>query len=246
MKGGAFLAVFIAALTPFAIVVLLVFGSTQGFVAWKPPVLWTSEFGDPNLDSGVAGIASGNDGVYVVGAFNYTTSVNYYATFAPFLRGYRADGSIAWTDAIGNPRRFYPTGVTVGADGVYVVGSGSSNGTLIKYDLAGNRMWSDTVNASVVSAYGDGVYVVGVSSHGVTNQSFTGSVVFVREYGSNGGVVWTNEFSNSSYALGIYAGASGVFVLTSRSIVGYSLTGRELWIHQVGVGLLTVPLSISC
>jgi hypothetical protein len=250
LKGGAYLAVFISALTPFAIVVLLVLGSTQGFVGWRPPVLWTSQFGNPNMISGVSGIGAGDNGVYIAGAVNYTISPGYNATFVPFLRGYKTDGSVAWTNMVGNTPQFYFTGLAVGADAIYGLGYDSSNTTLLKYNFSGIAMWADVVVAgfrpSVVSWYAGGIYVAGLSSRPLTNQPFTGSVTFVREYGSNGGVVWTDEFSNSSDdVLAIYATASGVFVLTTLSIVGYSLDGHQLWLHRIGIPYRVNLLSIS-
>ena len=252
MRGGAFLAVFIAALTPFLVIFLLVFGSTQGFVAWRPPVLWTAEFGDPNLASGSSSIATSNDGVYVAGVVNYTISFpGYNATFIPFLSKYKADGSVAWTDTIKKISQFTFTEIAGGIDGVYGLGGASKNASLLKYDLNGNQLWVRTLNRGVIlsaiSSSADGFYVAGSSDRPMTNQNFTGSnILFLRRYDSSGSLVWTDEFSNSSdYVLGLYAGASGVFVLTSLSIVGYSPAGLELWRRQVGAPQTIAPLSIS-
>jgi len=250
LKGVAFIAVFIAALTPFAVIVLLVYGSAQGVIVWSPPLLWTSQFGSSNLTSGVIGTASSNDGVYVVGVVNYTVGANHLVSFVPIVRQYRADGSIAWTSTVGNIPRFYPTGIALGSDGVYGLG-GASNASIVKSDLDGRPLWSLTMNRGIVlsaiSASANGVYVAGSSDHPLTNQSFTGTnIMFLRRYDPNGSLVWTEEFSSSSdYVSGIYAGSSGVFVLTTLYVVGYSLGGRELWLHQVGIPLLMNPLSIS-
>lgn len=246
MKGSAFLPIVAAAITPLLLVGLIVVGSTLGLVLWRPPVLWTDQFGDTDATSSVTKMSSGDSGVFVAGYLN----TNGTPLGNAFLRRYDSTGNIVWTDMIQAGSQFFIWGIYVGSDGVYVLPYG--NVTLSKYDFNGNQLWNESeasVGLSFLSSTDGGIYAAGGANHPVTNQSFTGPVEFVREYDPDGKVVWTSEFSNSTsiYAgeLGIYAGASGVFVLNGLSLAAFSLTGNELWAHAFGSPGFVIPLSVS-
>ena len=124
--------------------------------------------------------------------------------------------------------------VSQGGDGIYVAGRINSTASLLKFDQYGNQVWTrqfgsrGDVRAAFVAA--ENVYLAGVSSP-LTNQSFTGPVLYVRDYDSNGNIVWTSEFSNSTgdSVTGLYADSSAVYILTAHSLLKYNLGGDKLW-----------------
>jgi len=230
------------------IIGLLVFGSTLGLVAWRPPVLWTNQFDSTSLAGSVDSLSASNDGISVAGSLltNGTTD-------SPFLRDYTPKGDIAWTRTVSNNLQFRFRGVAVGQDGIYAVGADSSNTSILKYDFNGNRIWIENVSTGkwpiTVSTYASNIYLATSSNHPITNESFSGLVSFVRKYDANGGILWTSEYADSSSSLagtgGIYSAGSGVFVLTNFGVVAYSLDGVELWSHTLGIPQLVIPTSVS-
>jgi hypothetical protein len=129
---------------------------------------------------------------------------------------------------------------------------------VLKYDLSGNQAWlrefgnrsKSNIDVNGISVTSTGVYVAGFANP-LTSQSFTGQVLFAREYDFAGNVVWTSEFSNETSAevRGVYATTSGVHVVgssgrvlpgqaqTGAFIVRYDPSGSLVWLHQVGGGV---------
>jgi hypothetical protein len=248
MKGVAFLLILLAGATPLLAVALIVIGSTLGLAAWRPPLLWTDQFGSPDAASGVSAAVADSKGVYVVGYRNATSG-----TFGTqFIRRYDTNGQVAWTTIINNISGLSLYGVALGSDGVYAVGGSYENDTILKFDLNGTMLWTHYAEFSIrfggISVTSNGLYLSGYSGHPLTNQSFTGEVLFVRKYDPMWKVIWTNEFANSSISAvsGIYTEATEIYILAGSRLVAYDLAGNELWSHQIGTSpLVIVTSSIS-
>jgi hypothetical protein len=250
LKGGAFLPILVAGATPFILVGLIVFGSTLGLVAWKPPLLWTNQFGNPNMTSDIASAVADYDGLYVGGYLNYT-----YLNGTPFLREYNTVGGIAWTNYVKGASGLIH-GISIGSDGVYFLQEENTNETFQKFGFNGSEIWGQLmdqgISLSTTSSTLNAVYATGCSDHPITNQTFIISrpnstcISFVREYDPRGEVVWTSEYSNSVSVQGMVAAASGVYTLASPILVAYSLNGQKLWSLSLSPGGFGIgPSSVS-
>jgi hypothetical protein len=225
MKGSAILPLFIAALTPFLVLTVIVTTTGLGSIAWRPPVLWTNTFGNPHLSDSATVIASDTSGVYVEGY------VNSSGTFGDgpgnlFLSKYDPDGGIIWTRTIGDTNDSYINGMSVGMDGIYLSGGNLTSRSVQKYDLTGNRLWErklDIPNAEInaITSAPTNTYIAGTVGYQPIPQGVEWTALFVREYDDAGSVLWTNTFNNSTYSgiTGLYASGSGV------CIIGYNLVG---------------------
>src|SRR6266487_3046310 len=249
MKGSAFLPIIAAGITPMILIGLILVGSTLGLVLWRPPVLWTDQFGSPNATSEVSGMTAGASGIYVTGYLSSNgTSLGH-----DFIKRYGDDGGVMWTRMIENSSGLIVNGIAVGSDGIYVAGSGFRNDTLLKYDFNGRQSWiqylEPGIGISSIFAREGVVYAAGDSGHPLTNQTFTGPrISYIREYDSRGSIIWTSEFSNStnilSSVLGIYASASRVFILTGLSLFACNLDGSQLWSYSFGAPGFISPFSV--
>jgi len=182
--------------------------------------------------------------------------------------------NLAWERQVGSPHaNDFAYGTAVDATGVYVVGvghfghalpgqknvGGGTNAFILKYDLNGNALWTRQF-ASSIDAYADavvtgggGVYVVGDTGGTFPGQAQSFSRdAYVRKYDTNGNELWTRQFgtSETEYAFGVAADASGVYVvgLTGGTLPGqtaagtkggayirkYDHNGTELWTSQFG------------
>jgi hypothetical protein len=236
------------------IIALLVILSTLQPIAWTPPILWTHQLGNPKLTSGINSISSDNSGIYTAGFLNQNLTIGNLTFGSPFLTSYGNNGNTVWTRNIGNSSSFSPK-VTIGSDGLYVeIGYGKGE-TLLKYDFSGTELWDESIQPPVVmepsSPITDGVIGAGVSSVPLTNQNLTGNVLFLREYDSNGRILWTKEFYNSSdisstnAIQGVSVSSNETFVLTPQFLAAFNLSGKELWTREFNFTGIVTPLSLS-
>jgi hypothetical protein len=254
MKGAAIIPILVAGVTPMFLVALLIILSTLQPIAWTPPILWTHQIGNPNLTSGINSVSADNTGIYTTGFLNQNATFGNLTFGSPFLTRYDNNGNTVWTRGIGNSSSFSPT-LAIGSDGVYVeIGYGHGE-TLLKYDFSGTELWDESIQPPVVmgplAQATNGVIGAGVSSVPLTNQNLTGDVLFLREYGSDGRIQWTNEFYNSS-AISSTNGVQGVsvssnetFVLTPQFLAAFTLSGEKLWTREFTFTGIVTPLSLS-
>lgn len=216
MKGSALLPVLIAGVVPFIVLFLLVVTPGLGLVAWRPPTLWSDKLGPPSSNSGATLIVSDSSGAFVQTYQNSSAFGHGVEGEALVLNKYDFQGTLTWTHLIGNASNTTVNGMSLGSDGLYLV----EQNYLDKFDLNGDHVWTvqlgTGIRAETLVANSTGVFVAGFADHPLTNQSFTGEVLFVRQYDSSGNLIWTSEFSNvnlTGASLSVFAGLSGVFTL---------------------------------
>jgi len=145
--------------------------------------------------------AVGND-IYAVGSTQPSWNSNIL-----LLQRYDADGNLIWSQFWG------PIGVNIGTqgsrvvvsgDGIYVAGitevvDGNQDALIMRYDPAGNLIWSRTwggsgyEGASGVVVSGNDIYVVGTtSSFGAGKYD-----VFLLKYDSSGNLMWDKTWGGS-------------------------------------------------
>jgi hypothetical protein len=243
MRGGSILPVVTAALVPLLLFVIIVVASSLGAVAWKPPVLWSDRFGTPQGSNGITSVAVDNFGRYVCGYLNETDGT----PGTPFIREYDLNGGDVWTRTLASTPSsdIFPllSGISVSTVGILVVGDLNDNITVMMYDLKGNQLWSRDIardaGGDAVYTTPTSIYVAGVASGLLSNETYAVLTPFLREYDTFGNIVWTQKLSNSPgnvYAL--YVDSSEVLILTNNSLLKYDLNGNHLWtIPAAGNGL---------
>lgn len=249
MKGSTFLPIVLSGITPVIFLGLLITATSLGLVSWRPPVIWTAEFGTPNSLNAATGVAVDKAFAYVAG---YVNASRFHDSGSPLLKKYDSQGTLVWSRTIENsPQNSLITGLVATSDGVYAVRTGFGNTTLLKYNLNGDLSWAkDTglMNCCEIAGNANGIYLAGSSDRPLTNQSFSGVVYFVREYDLSGNIAWTSEFANQTNGAsvyGLYADSLGVFVVTRISLVGYTVDGKLLWSRPFSGPLYVYPSSIT-
>ena len=235
MKGSALLPLFVAALTPFLVLTLIVSGTGFGLIAWKPPFLWSHTFGVSGADNGAAVAASDSSGVYVQGYFN-STGVGADSGIL-FLNKYDPSGGVVWMRTIRSANYSYGNGLSIEPDAIYLSVSNLTGSFVQKYDITGTKLWErEYVNQTslddVVSSSTTNLYVAWAK----------GNALFIREYEGNGGVLWTDEFYNSTYfgvITGLYGSGSGVYIV-GDNVVGDPPKNGEFLIEYDQTGHLVL------
>src|SRR6266487_992491 len=253
MKVPPFLLILLVGSTPILLVALILSASSVELVAWRPPIAWSEEYGtlEGEIDNSVNAVAAGGSGVFAAGYVNTPVSGN-ATSGSLFVRSYDLAGNMGWTHDQQSVYFDQFSGISVGNDGVYIVGNLNNSVAVLKFDLNGTRLWTRQIGSFNSNNRGIGIfststgeYVTGTIYPPITNQTFTGIVMFVREYDPSGNVIWTSEFSNSTntFLKGIYANSSGVYILADGLQIGgflvrYDLNGNVLWnISGGGIGI---------
>ena len=208
--------------------------------------LWTSQF-DSGRNDVAYGVAADATGAYVVGsAQGSLTGQAVPLTRDLFIRKFDSNGNALWTDQFGTGSSEGAYAVSVGASGVYVVGTTQGllgvqtlptfafDAFVRRYDTSGNLQWTrqfGTIDNEV--AYGaladdSGVYVAGYTRSVVGAASLGGEDAFLRRYDSNGNALWTIQTGsvNDDYAYGVATDAAGIYIAgyTDRNTIPESLT----------------------
>jgi hypothetical protein len=231
LKGGSLLPVIVAGLVPIALLALLFLGAGLQLVAWRPPLLWSDQFGVQEGDNGAISASANSNGLFLTGYLNSTASL---AGGEYFVRRYDLGGGLLWTQTFPNTPDSAIGGVSVGTDGAYEALWTNETFTILKYALNGSLSWSRQIGGQVGIAFATPVIFASASGEYVAgdvyNQSSSQKVGVLRDYDPGGNVIWTIGISG---AIGIYADSSGIYVLTGESLVAYALNGTELWTRTV-------------
>jgi len=186
-----------------------------------------------------------------------------------FLKKYDASGNVTWTRQFGTILDDHALAVAADASGVYVagdttgtfpghIGAGFTDVFLLKYDPAGNVMWTQQFGSTsydydfAVAADASGVYVAGYTSGTLPGETSSGGDdAFLQKYDASGNLLWTRQFGTPShdYARGIAIDASGVYVaghtlgtFSGQTNAGgvdaflrkYAADGTYLWTREFG------------
>src|SRR6266568_1614720 len=109
MTGSSLGPVLLAGLGPVIflfLIFLALFSGAGGWILWRPPVLWTDQFGPtrPYVDNTIIDITVESNSVETTGYLNGTIGgpgFNYSTEFGtPFIRDYSPNGRVLWTSMI--------------------------------------------------------------------------------------------------------------------------------------------------
>jgi Beta-propeller repeat len=183
----------------------------------------------------------------------------------------RSCEKVTWSDVVGSPGNDSTMGVAVDSHGgVYLVGQTAgldgvaSNGAMaavLKFDAAGNRVWTQQFGSSgddsamAVATAGDFVYVAGLTAGSLDGSTNAGGIdAFLAEYDTSGNLLWRKQFGSSGddLAWGVAVDSAGnayVAGTTNGSLDGASSAGWDAafvvqfdssgnrgWIRQLGTG----------
>lgn len=212
---------------------------------------WTRQFRIGDADHTEAeGVALDPDSnAYVVGLAGGRGS-----GFRAFLRKYGPGGVVKWTRTFGRTGAdFFANGVTLGPDGLYVVGdirtTTSETPTVEafarRYDLDGGLIWArrfdvaeNTAASGVDVAADASVYVAGSTWE---TDSF-GSDGFVRKFTASGDAVWTRRLGTR--ALDVAVHPDGTLVVVGEAdgvplVRKYGADGAGIWSRRIPLGAET-------
>lgn len=240
---------------------------------------WDAQFGSPNAD-GATGVTVDADGnVLVVGFTQGDLHPERFGETDAFVR--KLDGylDVMWSHQFGAAGHNGATGVAVDADGNVLVtgwlndGQGSPDGPkndafIRKYGPTGTLLWEDRFGtneadagtAVAVDSHGN-VLVVGTTSGDLAAPQAGFVDAFVRLYGPNGAVKWTDQFggaSNDAARSAVVDTDGGFLVLGSAGLAldgafventgmfirKYAADGTVVWTYQFGSGFDDSPAGI--
>ncbi len=248
MRVSPFLLILLVGAVPILLAALLFSAANVELLAWRPPIAWSEQFGTSGIgiDNAVSAVAAGGSGVYTAGYLDQPVSGK-ATSGSLFVRNYDLAGRTVWTHDQQSVYFDQFSGISAGNGGIYVVGRVNNSVAILKFDMNGNEIWTRQIGSPNGNNNGVGIiststaeFVIGTAYPPITNQTFTGIVMFVREYDPIGNAVWTSEFSNSTNTLlkGLYVSTSGAYILTDGFLVKYDLDGTRLWtIGGGGIGI---------
>jgi len=218
-------------------------------VKWQPPMIWETQFGNSTagVRNQITSVAEDRTGLYVVGShgepFKSTPSFD-------FLKKFDLNGRELWSQQPDNLSLAELETVNVGPDGLYVSGVHWGNSTVFvgKYDFDGKLVWMKDFGSIVeyspwgISVSTSGIYIAGLARG---YESASRIPVIMRNYDSNGNVIWTETLPNET-AFGpvlVFASSNSVYfagsdkipyrpVDTHAFIARYDTNGVQLWNRQ--------------
>ncbi len=223
-------------------------------------LIWAKSIGGTDNDDANGVIVDGYNNVYVVGFFNGSANFDPNGTAMLsvagvsdiFLAKYDTAGNYIWARRMGGADDEYGYDVAADAMGnVYVAGAfngtisfdgtaatlssfAGRDGVLVKYDSAGNYVWSKSIGGAnwdemygVAVDGGNNVHITGgfqdavAFGPGVTLTSEGGGDVFVAKYDPAGDYIWAKNMGGTGFDRG-----NGIAVDGSGSIyaTGYFLS----------------------
>ncbi len=241
----------------------------------------TVQFGTTanDVSYGVAVDMSGN--IYLAGYTQGNLGATNQGSADIFLAKYDSSKTLQWVRQLGTPANEIATAVTTdGSGNVYIAGytggnldgelnSGLSDAFLVKYDSAGNRLWTKLLGTSsddqawAVGADATGnVYISGYTQGNLGGANSGSSDIFLAKYDSSGTLQWVKQTGTTGRdeIYGMDLDSSGnVYIagFTAGSLAGanaggfdlflakYDSSGNTLWSKQLGTAAADFGESIA-
>ncbi len=170
------------------------------------------------------------------------------------IRNFDPQGNEIWNRTPGGPVSADGAGSVYVAGSIFNSASGTDDGRIIKFDAAGNQLWSRQFGSNdydqnlEISADAIGnVFAIGTSNNNGINQR-----VFVTKFDGDGNQYWTREIISARYVQrgGIVAdGIGNVYISGSSNapiaepriypgydafVAKYDADGNRVWINEFG------------
>jgi len=244
---------------------------------------WVRQFGSTGLDEAWFVAVDNSDNIYITGDVNGSLDgMSYAGGMDIFLVKYDSAGNKIWSDQIGTAGNDYGGSIAFSDGHVYVSGmtsggldgqisNGSSDTFVMKYDAAGNRIWTRLVGTAGAEGGGSivfdgsGNYYVAATTDGAidSNGNFGGNDVFLIKYNSAGNKQWTQQFGTSLNDVAgiITSDNNGNLYVTGYTegsldnnshagsndvfLIKYDSAGNKQWTQQLGTTSSDTPGGIT-
>lgn len=233
-------------------------------------MLWSRTLGTPASDASYSVAVDAEGNAFIGGGTLGSFAAPNHGVGDPFLAKYSSDGTQLWSRQPGTPQddghariavdlagNAYMTGYTNGSfEGPDVPGI---DGYLIKYDAAGNHVWSRQTGTAAF----DRIAGIAVDAHGRTFVAGSAaSQAALIKHDADGRVLWQRFFGNSdSLAASVTLDAAGNVYVTGSTegsidgaanigsddtfLVKFTADGDQLWSRQVGSFAADVGWSVA-
>jgi hypothetical protein len=243
-------------------------------------LLWTRQYGTSSWDESCCVAADGLGSVYVAG---YTSGSLFGANVGHadlFISKYDSLGNLLWSRQLGTTGVDYSDSLSIdGWGNVYLSGTtggnlgapnaGHSDAFVLKFDDAGNLLWSRQVgtsnyeNTTTVTADALGnVFVSGSAYESLGGPLIGLEDAYLLKYDSSGSLIWTRQFGTSHQTNSrdiIADGMGNVYVVgdtdgsLSEPNAGrfdvylrkYDGSGDVLWTRQMGTSDLDLIFGVT-
>jgi hypothetical protein len=222
-------------------------GSIDAFLAKYDTLgtlLWSRQIGTSGQDYSNAGTVDAAGNAYITGSTQGNLAGVSAGSTDAFLFKYDPAGNVLWSRQIGTSSGEQSESIAVDASGnAYISGytggdlsgqtnSGGNDAFLVKYDAAGNHLWTRLLGTannefemSVAVDDGGNPYIVGVTQGSLAGPSAGGLDAFLAKYDSAGNSLWSLQFGTSAdeiaYSVGVNSsGAAYVTGSTFGSLYG--------------------------
>jgi hypothetical protein len=223
--------------------------------------IWTRQFGTQQSEGPVFVSTDGVGNLYVAGGTQGALAGVNAGSYDAFVTKYDAAGNLLWTQQTGGP--FSESISSVSADslgnvflagtvGTDASGSGrSQDALLIKYDSAGNLLWSRQLGTAAFDTISDvsadqlgNVYLSGSTQGSLGGPNSGSDDVFVAKYDGLGNQLWLLQSGTSGgdSGNGVAAGGDGILYVSGLTADG----GRSSPLGDAFVAKISdVPESVT-
>ena len=209
--------------------------------------VWTRQIGTAGTDLSFGVAIAADQSVIVVGYTRGDLAGAAIGAGDAFVRKYGRDGDVLWTKQFGTAGNDSAHAVAVDEAGnVFVAGTaddalsgpgmGGREAYLRKYGASGNIVWTRHIATGLPDdAWGlavdaDGNAIVAGSTEGNLDAANPGGQdAFVRKFGPDGNIVWSQQFGTSSYDLVMAAAVDG-----AGNVILTGFTGGDLAAPNAG------------
>lgn len=178
-------------------------------------VTWSRQIGTASADTGSAVAVDASGNVYFTGSTSGSLAGPNAGSRDIFLAKYDATGGLIWSQQLGSSGNDDSRSLAIDSDG-YVYLGGSTTGSLfapnssgpkaflVKFDPAGNQLWSrqlgddddiDAPGSAVAVDVGGNAYLAGHTSGELFQPVFFATDPFLVKYDGSGNVLWSKQIT---------------------------------------------------
>lgn len=209
-------------------------------------LLWSTQYGGPENDTGYRVIPSANDGGYLI--VGKTSSFGNGGSDV-YLVKVDADGNTEWSNTYGGTGSDIGRSVVEVADGYLITGSAfnennnSADLYLLKIDFAGNEQWSKFFGTPV---FDEGQDLVTMDDGNFAIVGNTGNDAYLLKVSPDGNEIWSTTFGGplGTIATDLLKAPNGDLVFTGvvevdaensdAFLARFDSDGNEVWNETVG------------
>jgi len=218
-------------------------------------LLWTEQFGTPNLDDFEGLTTDLNGNVYIAGSTLGTIEGTFQVDSDAWVIQYDSQGNLVWNQQLGSGGFDSTTGVATDIDGnIYISGfsngitdganGGGSVGWVTKYDSQGTLLWDRQLDASgsetsagiVTDLFGN-FYISGDTTRSADGPDSENTDAWVAKYDGEGNLLWNQQLGSAEfdYSQAVTTDSEGNVYLaggTNGAIDGGNAGLNDAWVAK--------------